>query len=271
MTDISALLSVYHQTTTGELSRCLESINNQSLKPLETVVVLDGPVDPGVQGILDRFESDLKIRRVPFSHQRGLGPALRDGLEHCSGPLIARVDTDDISVPERFRWQHQFLESNPEVRVLGGWLQEHDASAPKGDSLIRKLPQTHEELVIFARKRNPLNHPTVMFFKETISDVGSYLDYRWFEDYHLWSRVLLAGYQIANLPQVLVEAKADSSFFARRGGWQYAGAESRFLGSLYKIGFIGPFECLIALLGRLPVRLLPIFVRRRFYRALLRL
>jgi glycosyltransferase involved in cell wall biosynthesis len=271
MTAISALLSVYHQTTPDELSNCLESIKNQSLQPVETVVVLDGPVNPDIYEILDRFESDLKIRKVPVSRQRGLGPALRDGLEHCKGPLIARADTDDISVPERFWWQHQFLESNPEVRVLGGWLQEHDSSAPQRVSFIRRLPQTHEELVVFARKRNPLNHPTVMFFKDTISDVGSYLDYRWFEDYHLWSRVLLAGHQIANLPQVLVEAKADSSYFARRGGWQYALAESRFLGSLYKIGFLGPFECLIALLGRLPVRLLPVFVRRHFYRVLLRL
>jgi len=271
MTDISALLSVYHQTTAEELNRCLESINHQTLKPTEAVVVLDGPVDAGVHEILDRFQNDLRIKKVPFSRQRGLGPALRDGLGHCVGPLIARVDTDDISVQERFHLQHQFLQSHPEVQVLGGWQEETDADVLKGPRVIRKPPQTHEELAVYARKRNPLNHPTVMFFKETILDVGSYLDYRWFEDYHLWARVLLAGHRIANLPQVLVESEADASYFARRGGWQYAEAEGRFLWSLYRIRFLGFFECLASLLGRLPVRLLPVFVRRQIYKTLLRL
>ncbi len=270
MIRISALLSVYHQTTLAELESCLRSIKSQSLQPAETVVVLDGPVNPDIYTLLDNLKSDLNIKKVAFAFQRGLGPALRDGLEVCAGPLIARVDTDDVSVPQRFSWQHDFLEANPSVRVLGGWLLEYYSSEPQGTTYARKLPQTHEELTVFARKRNPLNHPTVMFYKDTIVEVGSYIDYRWFEDYQLWTRVLLGGYQIANLPRVLVEARADTQYFARRGGWRYALAESRFLWSLRKNGFLSLLECIRFLLVRVPVRLAPVAVRRRFYRMLLR-
>jgi len=271
MINISALLSIYHRTTPGELDNCLTSIKNQSLQPIETVIVLDGPVNPDIPRIIGHFKSDLNIKKATFPLQRGLGPALRDGLEVCAGPLVARVDTDDVSVPQRFWWQHEFLEANPSVRVLGGWLREHYPDAPRESSFIRKLPRTHEELAVFARKRNPQNHPTVMFFKDTIMGVGSYIDYSWFEDYQLWSRVLLGGYQIANLPRVLVEAKADVNYFARRGGWQYVRAEIQFLKSLRKNGFLTRLQSAHFLVARLPVRLVPATIRRRFYRTLLRI
>ena len=266
----SVLMSIYKKENPQYLKESLESILHQTILPNEIVIVEDGPLTESLYAVLDAYvEKYPFIRRIPFKENRGLGLALRDGVLACKNEWIARMDTDDIAKPERFERQISFLKEHPNVSLLGTGIEEFSQIINKPDS-ITILPETNEEILQFAKRRNPFRHMTVMFNREAVLKAGNYRHFLWFEDYDLWIRMLVQGYKAFNLPEVLVFVRANKSMFARRGGWKYLKQDLKFQIFLYKIGIVGGLIAFQNIFVRCIVRIMPNKVRVWIYQTFLR-
>lgn len=266
----SVLMSVYKNEKPEYLRQSLESILQQTILPAEIVVVKDGLLTDELDKVLDVFAKRSNLFRfLCFEQNRGLGLALRDGVEACSYEWIARMDTDDICKPERFARQVEYIERHPEIALLGTWIKEFSIDSDHPDS-VTELPCEHEAIVAYAKKRNPFRHMTVMFKKSAVLDSGNYMDFLWFEDYDLWVRMLQKGYTAANLPEFLVAVRAGEDMFARRGGWRYLQQDLRFQKWLYDSGFIDHLQYYKNVVIRSCVRILPNSLRVFLYSKLLR-
>lgn len=266
----SVLISLYKNEKPEYLREALDSVLNQTLLPNEIVIVEDGPLTKELNSVLQEYtEKNSLIRLIPFAKNRGLGLALRDGILECKNEWIARMDTDDICKSERFEKQVNYLEKHKNVALLGTWIKEFSTCPDNPDS-VTDLPCTNEEILKFDKKRNPFRHMTVFYKKSAVLDSGNYRDFLWFEDYDLWVRILQKGYQAANLPEYLVNVRADSNMFARRGGLKYLKQDLSFQKFLYSTGYISwtnyTYNCLV----RMIVRLMPNKIRTIFYKTILR-
>ena len=263
-------MSIYSATKASELDRCLNSLSRQTLPATEIVIVRDGPIHTNVERCIHAYESKLPLYHLTFNHNRGLGLALHDGLEACNYELVARVDSDDWSVSERFEKQTKFLQREPNVSLVGSWLQERYHVGSDIILVMRHSPTEHVSIRQIAKRRNPINHPTVMFRKFHVLDCGSYESCTLFEDYLLWTKMLTRGYLFHNLPEVLVETEVDTSYFQRRGGFGYLNNEIRLLQKLRQTGFLSLRESGIFAICRLPMRISPVPVRQYLYKTFLR-
>lgn len=269
--EFSVLLSVYKNEKPEYLQSALDSVLQQTLLPNELVIVEDGPLTPSLYKILEGVEvgTSIKIKRLAFKENRGLGLALKDGVLACSYVYIARMDTDDFALPQRFEKQIAYLEQHPEIAMVGSWIKEFREDPQQPDT-ITKLPVDTASIREYAKSRNPFRHMTVIYKKEAVLQSGSYRDFLLFEDYDLWVRMLQAGYELANLPECLVMVRADDDMFARRGGSGYILKELRFQWFLYDSGFISLFKLITNVGLRVAVRLLPNGLRVWIYKKLLR-
>ena len=263
-------MSIYSVTRASDLDRCLNSLSQQTLPASQIVIIRDGPVHSSVEQCIQTYQPYLPFHYLTFPRNRGLGVALRDGLEACRYELIARVDSDDWSAPERFQKQAQFLCDEPRISLVGGWLRERYHVSSDTATFVRRGPLDHASIRQMAKHRNPINHPTVMFRKNDVLACDSYESCPLFEDYYLWAKMLAQGCLLANLPEVLVETEVDSDYFRRRGGVAYVRNELRLVRKLRQIGFLSPMEANIFILSRLPIRLVPVLIRQHLYRAFLR-
>ncbi len=271
MPKFSVLLSVYENENHEYLRQALNSIIEQSLMPDEIVIVQDGMLGGSLERVIKEFYNQYPklVKIVGFQERRGLGPALRDGILKCSHEYIARMDTDDIAVPYRFEKQIKYLEMHPQVAVLGGWIKEFSANAAEPESLT-KLPCSCEEIKVYAKRRNPFRHMTVVLKKSVVLDSGNYRDFPGFEDYDLWIRIIQKGYIVENLPEYLVNVRAGQEMFARRGGLGYLQKELDFQKLLFKSGYINCFEFAGNVTIRSFVRLVPNTLRVKIYKNFLR-
>lgn len=159
---------------------------------------------------------------------RGLGKALNEGLKYCSHELVARMDTDDIAMPERFEKQLAVFKKYPDIDVVGAWINEFEDNVSNIKS-VRKLPELPDDIRQFAKRRNPINHPVVMFRKSAVLAAGGYRHFPLFEDYYLWIRMLMNGAKFYNIQESLLYFRFSSEMFKRRGGWKYMINELHFL------------------------------------------
>ena len=264
------LMSIYKNEKPEYLKQALESILNQTLLPNEILIVKDGLLTPELDKILYEYAAKNKIIKfLKFEKNRGLGLALRDGVLACKNELIARMDTDDIAKPDRFEKQMQYLKYNSRIALLGSWVTEFSDNESKPDT-VTKLPCTYEDIKEFSKKRNPFRHMTVIFKKSAVIDSGNYRDFLWFEDYDLWVRILQKGYIVANIPEYLVNVRADRTMFNRRGGIKYIQQEVMFEKFLLDINYINRIEFVQNILLRIVIRILPNKIRIIIYKKLLR-
>lgn len=260
----SVLLSVYYKENPNFLEQSLLSVFNQTLQPDEVVLIEDGALTPELYSVIEKFP---KLKIVKLEKNSGLGVALNEGLKHCSYDIVARMDTDDIAKPDRFEKQIKFLEENPEVALLSGCIEEFYVN-PDEVSSTRAVPLKQEEIKEFLKHRNAFNHMAVMVKKSAVINSGSYQSVPYFEDYDLWIRIVQNGYQVANLPDVLVSARIGTDMIGRRHGFKYAGHELYFLKRQLKSGFISKTEYLKLVILRVPIRLLPKFMLKFIYKFL---
>ena len=256
--EFSVLISVYHKDKPAELQEALFSIwDAQLLKPDEIVLIKDGPVTPELEEVIQDFSGRVPIKVIALTHNIGLGGTLHIGVEACSHEYIARMDSDDISVPERFLKQITFLEKHPEYFACGSMIDEFETD-PSQIYGRRVLPENDEEIRCFIKLRNPFNHMTVVFKKEFILQVGNYQPLLGYEDYWLWARCLAAGHPGKNLPESLVKVRAGRNMLARRRGLSLFRSEIQLAINLRQIGLLTSVEMYRNMVLKGTIRLLPI-------------
>lgn len=227
--EFSVLMSVYKNTKLDELKECIESLDAQTVRADEAVIVADGPLSADVAEYLKELtENSPEYKLVSLEENVGLGNALREGMEQCSYDIIARMDTDDICAPDRFEKQIKYFEDDAELSVVGANILEFvgDISNVVG---CRVVPSEHNEICEFFKKRDPFNHMTVFLRKSHVMKAGGYLPWHLNEDSYLWARMLLSGAKFANVSENLVYARIGTQMYARRGGYKYFKSEKGIL------------------------------------------
>ena len=251
---------------------CMKSIwDQQTLKPTEIVLVLDGPVGEELNQCVQKWQRTIgkSLRVIPLSQNVGLGKALNKGLEHCSNEWVFRMDTDDISKPDRFKKQIQFIKKNPEVVLFSGQILEFNEN-PSDADILKSVPTEHTDIIKFAQKRSPFNHMTVAYKKSVIEAVGGYQHHLFMEDYNLWLRVIGAGYRVGNHPDILLYARVGNGMHARRKGLEYVNSELQLLKLKKELKLQDPIHANILFLLRSSFRLLPSTLLGKIYNTFLR-
>lgn len=251
----SVLLSLYYKEKPNFFEESLNSILNQTLKPQQVLVVVDGKITSELQSILDKYAS--QIETVYLKENRGLGYSLNVGLTYCTCDYIARMDTDDIAIPDRMEKQVRYLNENPNISAIGGYIAEFQKTIQENKKKIRVVPTDNQKIERFSQFRNPMNHPTVMFRKQDVIDVGNYQMCEGFEDYYLWIRMIINGKKITNLNQIVLYSRVGNDLIKRRSGFKYLKQEVRFQKKIHKIGFIANKQLIINVCVRGIMRLLP--------------
>ena len=268
----SVLLSLYHKENPLALEQCFQSIwKDQTIQPDEIILVLDGPIGEELSQCVQKWQRIIgkSLRVIPLSQNVGLGKALNKGLEHCSNEWIFRMDTDDICKPDRFEKQIQFIQSNPNVVVVGGQILEFDHT-PNDLAVIKTVPTTHEDIKKFAQKRCPFNHMTVAYKKSVIKELGGYQHHLFMEDYNLWLRVIGADYKVANLADVVLYARVGNGMHARRKGLEYIKSEKKLLNLKKDLKLQKPLYANMLFLIRSMFRLMPSALLGKIYNTFLR-
>lgn len=270
MIKFSVLISVYWRENADYLVSSIDSVLSQTLQPSEIVIVEDGPLTDQLNAVIasykERFPILIKIVSLPENN--GLGKALNEGLKHCTYNIVARMDSDDIALPQRFEKQVKFLVEN-KLDIVSSFLEEF-IKEPGDFKKIRKLPETNQELIRFAPYRNPLSHPCVLFKKDVIISCGSYEDIPLFEDYYLWLKAIKKGYKLGNYQEVLLYFRIGNGMVSRRHGFQYLRKEITFYRKAVKHQLL-PFRiALRAIIIRAPFRLLPLGILNWVYKNVMR-
>lgn len=216
--DFSVLMSVYNKENPQFLDQALCSIEDQTVVPTEIVLVEDGPLSDELSKVIEQHKANFinTFKVVNSKRNQGLGASLRLGTKFISTNWIARMDSDDISVHNRFELQLKEIIKNPELAVIGGQIQEfsRDPSVIVG---YRKVPTSEPSIRRFIKWRSPFNHPSVMLNKTILNKVGGYVPYGNLEDYYLWARIIADNYHVLNLDETLVSMRVDQGLYNRRG------------------------------------------------------
>ena len=266
--NFSVLISVYDKENPEYLKAALESIwNKQTLKPSEIVLVKDGVLTPRLEKVIEEFNSIVPLIICKLDHNLGLGKALAIGLNSCSNELIARMDSDDISCPDRFEKQIRLMTDFPKLDISGTNIAEFHNHSEKVCS-HRRLPSKFTDIKKFAKKRNPLNHMTVLFKKSAVLGAGNYQPFFGYEDYYLWIRMLQNGSVIGNIPEELVYARVGNNMYARRHGFRFFRQELRLQKELLRIDFLNNREYFRNIILRAFPRLFPVWGLKLVYKFL---
>lgn len=222
----SVAMSVYKNDEPAFFDRALQSITElQTVPPDEIILVADGPLSDGLNTVIGKYLEKYDFFKViRLEKNGGLGNALKIAVDNCSHGLIARMDSDDVAVPDRFYTQLKFFKNNPATDIVGGDITEFTGEETNVVSM-RKVPSSNEEIVKFLKKRCPFNHMTVMFKKSAVLSAGGYKDLFWNEDYYLWIRMFENGAVMANTGTTLVNVRTGKDMFKRRGGFKYFKSE----------------------------------------------
>jgi glycosyltransferase involved in cell wall biosynthesis len=223
MNDLAVIMSVYINDRLKFVKESVESILNQTFTQFDYFIVFDGPVDAEIESYISSI-SDSRLRFFKLEKNGGLAIALNYLLHIVlldpGYRFIARMDADDISMPERFDRQYRFLSENEEIACVGSWYEEIDESGKHLADI--RLPINHDDLKKRYSTRTPFAHPSVMYRRELIERAGFYpTDTVLMEDNALWGNALIVGMRFANVPEYLIKFRIDRDFYRRRSGVRY--------------------------------------------------
>ena len=263
--NFSVLMSVYRKENPEYLRIAMDSIIDQTLMPTEIVLVKDGPLTKSLNEVIDSYQRQYPFLKViELENNVGLGKSLNVGMNHCSFNIIARMDTDDFSEHDRFQKQISIMMEQPKLDVVGSNVCEYDERLEKIASM-KSVPEHDSVIKQYLKKRNPLNHMSVMYRKDKVLTAGGYIDCPYFEDYFLWCRMVKNGCNFFNIQEPLVRVRTGANMIGRRGGLSYAKKAIHFEKEIFKLRIIGLSDFCCNSFVRVVVALSPSGLRRVFY------
>lgn len=264
--NFSVLMTTYKNDSPTYLNEAICSIYfKQEVKPNEIILIADGPLTKELMSVINDNKKNIPILKFfELRDNKGLAFALNYGIEKCNYELIFRMDSDDISLPLRFQKQLYFMNSHPEIGVCGSYV---DMIEPETKTYLstRKVPIEQNDIYHFAKKRSPMNHPSVVFRKSAVIDNGYYPLFKKAQDYALWSKLLIKNIKFQNIPEVLVHMRGGNSLLTRRG-MKHLNYEIKVILFQKKIGFLNFFEFSRNILLRTTFRLSPNSIKKLLYK-----
>lgn len=270
MEKYSVLMTVYTNDNPGYFSLALDSMLDQTCPPDEVVIVKDGPIGDELQEIIDeRIAKGFPVVQYRLEKNAGLGAALNTGVEIARNELIARMDSDDYSCPGRCERQLAEFAKNPGLDIVGCSVLEFSGSI---DNIVgeRRVPLTNEEIYKFSKKRDPFNHPTVMYRKSAVLAAGGYSDYRKNQDTDLWIKMLRNNAVCMNIEEPLFRFRFDENTYKKRRSWTNTKTLISIRYKAWKTGFNTFGEFLSVAAAQLCVFILPTGFQKFVYRKILR-
>lgn len=268
----SVLMSVYYKEQASWLSESITSILRQTLKPAEVVIIKDGKLTDELDKVISAFQlSHPALFSVyELKCNVGLGPALAYGIGKCRHDLIVRMDSDDISAPNRCEKLVEKYFEDTSLDVIGSWENEFIEKINNSQA-IHKVPETNQEIYDYMKRRCAILHPTVMYKKQSVLRAGNYRDIRLYEDYDLFLRMLIEyGMKAYNIQEPLYHIRVNDEFYRRRGGLKYMQTAIKFKVEQYRKGYLQWHDLVISAGGQAVVCLLPNSLRKKFYMSFLR-
>ena len=270
MEKYSVLMTIYKKDNPDYFKLSLDSMVNQTYKPDEIVIVKDGEVPVSLQNVIDHYRRlKINIKEVQLEKNVGLGLALNAGLEYVQNDLIARMDSDDYSLPLRCELQVKAFEKNPKLSLIGCPADEFIDNI---DNIVgcRNVPYTNQEIYKFAKKRDPFNHPTVMYRKNVVASVGGYSNYRKNQDTDLWIKLLKKNVVCMNLQEHVFRFRFDEETYKKRKSWINTKILIEIRYRAWKSGFNSFGEFLEIMVAQLGVYFLPVKFQKFLYQKILR-
>ena len=256
------LMCTYSKDDPHLLEKAIESVFRNTTKPDSFILTIDGPIPKINQKIINRISKEYPIRLNYIKENLGLASALNESLKLVETKWIARADSDDINLKNRFAEQLKFVGLN--IDVIGSNILEIDNNG--GSTLLTKeIPLTNQEIRKYIQYRNPINHMTAFYKTDLIRSVGGYPDIYLREDYALWAKLFHKNAVFHNINKILVHVNGGKSLYKRRGGFKNAYAELKLQIILYKYKIKPLYLVLFHLILRTIILLLPAKVLEKIY------
>lgn len=260
-TKYSVLMSVYYKEKAEYLTECIESMLRQTIKPDEIVIVKDGPLTQELDRVIDKYVNIAPelFTVVPLKKNIGLGLALNEGLKKCRNDLVARMDSDDIALDNRCELQLKEFIKNPRLCIVGTWTCEF-YDDPHNIVTYRVVPEKHEDILKFSRRRSPFNHPTVMYRKSAVLKCGGYRNILRKEDIDLFVRMLHNGCLSMNIQEPLLLFRSNEDNFKRRKNWINCKSYIMVIYRFWRSGYSSLFDLIFVIISQILMFISPIWL-----------
>jgi len=260
--DLTVAIPFHAGTRPEELSASIESIVNQTLLPKHLILVQNGDVPEELSRIaqkLEPFPFEFDQIRVP---KPGLPAALNASLELTRTRYYARMDSDDISHPNRFEVQMAYMTAHPETRILGGSAYEFTTTQGLDYLVPKEMPTDPRIMREWFHYRNPFIHTSIVFDMRVFKEIDPYDEtFITDQDLEMWGRALKAGVEVANVPDFVVYFRTDEMIRKRskQGAvWRQAKARFRYNTCSIRLNILK--------LAALSFRLMPMWIREFGYK-----
>lgn len=262
----SVLMSLYKKEKPEYLRLAIDSMINQTVPPDEIVIVEDGPLTDELYAVLDEYPI---LHRVKNETNLGLGLALNVGLKKCKNELVARMDTDDCSKPERCEKQLLRFSEKPYLAIVGSHIDEFVGDVSNVISQ-RVVPTTTKEIYDYAKRRSAFNHPAVMYSKTAVLDAGGYADLNRNQDVDLFGRMQFLGYKAENIDEALLWFRSSDELAKRRKSWQNTWSYIATIRKFWKMGYSSFVDYAMVGIAQTGMYLMPVKLQNFVYRKFLR-
>lgn len=228
---VSVIIPYFRSDNPEYFEGCLSSVLKSNYRPLEVILVRDGPVPSPLINIVEQFEAAatlercVSIRRVDLETNVGPGGARNRGIQQSSGEFIAILDSDDEMFEDRIQIQTNFLRQNPEIGVVGSNYVCVDSAGTNFAEVI--LPSSYSNIKLLSSFINPIANPTVMARVSVFKKYPYTESLRFGEDYNLWIRMLAEGVLIENACTFGIKYRSTDTFVRRRRGIRIALSDIR--------------------------------------------
>lgn len=267
---ISVLMSTYKNDNPEYISIAIDSMLQQTLKPDEIIIVADGPLPRDNYLLLEKYrKKHNEIKLIRLKNNVGLGLALKAGLEKCKNDIVARMDSDDISEPDRLEKEYKAL-VRQQVDIVGSNIAEF-IDSPNNVISRRIVPEKDIDIKKYLKTRCPMNHVTVLFYKTAVTECGGYEDFKFNEDYILWIKMFENNKKFYNIQEDLVKVRIGKDMFKRRGGRAYCSSELAIQKYLHNHNIINTRLYLLNSIKRITMQIiLPNKIREIVYKTIAR-
>lgn len=271
MEKYSVLMSVYAKEKAEYLKLSIQSMVNQTEKPEQFVIVEDGNLPDKLHLVIKEYTDkyiDL-FTIVKLKNNSGLAVALDAGLKECRNEIVARMDSDDISLPERCEKQLKRFEAIPSLVLIGTNIAEF-YDDPQNIVSIRRVPSDYNSIKKYIKRRDPFNHPSVMFKKSEVIRCGGYGKLKRRQDFDLFSRMINMGCYAENLDESLVLFRSNRDNYRRRKSKESCGSYIRVQKMNYNRGYCSLIDLLYVVIAQIAMYIMPLWLMKIVSDSLLR-